>query len=153
MIAPERFRHWPLARLEALIRVASLLCVLIIIGATLSHLHRDGFLSRQRKGLGYRYFIAEPAAEPAAEPVAPQPLSDYERARFERMKIDLPDAETKLRANGHKFAQPSQALLDNIRKVRTAMLAELHKDGAAFGVKDHNAMVGYYEQQYKALAK
>jgi hypothetical protein len=37
VIAPERFRHWPLARLEALIRVASLLCALIIIGATLSH--------------------------------------------------------------------------------------------------------------------
>lgn len=62
-------------------------------------------------------------------------------------------AEATLRANGHKFAQPSPALLDNIRKVRTAMLAELQKDGASFGVKDHNAMVAFYEQQYKALAK
>ena len=62
-------------------------------------------------------------------------------------------AETTLRANGHKFAQPSPALLDNIRKVRTAMLSELHKDGASFGVKDHNAMVAFYEQQYKTLAK
>ena len=62
-------------------------------------------------------------------------------------------AETTLRANGHKFAEPSPALLDNIRKVRTAMLGELQKDGAAFGVKDYNAMVTFYEQQYKALAK
>jgi TRAP-type transport system periplasmic protein len=62
-------------------------------------------------------------------------------------------AEATLRGNGHKFAQPSPALLDNIRKVRTAMLAELQKDGANFGVKDHNAMVAFYEQQYKALAK
>lgn len=67
------------------------------VGLTLSHLHRDGFLSRQKKGALFHYFIAEraPVAEPAAEPA---PLSDYERARFERMKIDLPDAETKLRA-------------------------------------------------------
>lgn len=66
--------------------------------STLSHLHRDGFLSRQKKnGALFHYFIAEraPVAEPAAEPA---PLSDYERARFEQMKIDLPDAETKLRA-------------------------------------------------------
>ena len=33
------------------------------------------------------------------------------------------------------------------------MLSELHKDGASFGVKDHNAMVAFYEQQYKTLAK
>jgi TRAP-type transport system periplasmic protein len=62
-------------------------------------------------------------------------------------------AEATLRANGHKFAQPSPALLDNIRKVRTALLAELQKEGPSFGVKDHNAMVAFYEQQYKALAK
>lgn len=63
------------------------------IGATLSHLHRDGFLSRQRKGLGYRYFIAEPVAEP----VAPQPLSDWERDRFRRMQSELPEVEMQLR--------------------------------------------------------
>jgi TRAP-type transport system periplasmic protein len=62
-------------------------------------------------------------------------------------------AEATLRANGHKFAQPSPALLDNIRKVRAAMLADLQKEGPSFGVKDHNAMVAFYEQQYKALAK
>lgn len=62
-------------------------------------------------------------------------------------------AETTLRANGHQFAQPNPALLDSIRKVRTAMLEELHKDSASFGVKDHNAMVVFYEQQYKALTK
>ncbi|MEN9886487.1 MAG: hypothetical protein RL758_1065 [Pseudomonadota bacterium] len=62
-------------------------------------------------------------------------------------------AEGKLRTNGHKFAQPSQALLDNIRKVRTAMLKELQAEGASFGVKDVGAMVSFYEQQYKSLAK
>jgi len=62
-------------------------------------------------------------------------------------------ADTSLRANGHKFAQPSPQLLNNIRQVRTTMLGELQKDGASFGVKDHNAMVAFYEQQYKALAK
>ena len=62
-------------------------------------------------------------------------------------------ADAKLRANGHKFATPSPTLLDNIRKVRTAMLADLQKEGPSFGVKDHNAMLAFYEQQYKALAK
>jgi len=62
-------------------------------------------------------------------------------------------AETTLRANGHKFAQPSPELLSNIRKVRTNMLAELQKDGASFSVKDHNAMVAFYEQQYQLQAK
>ena len=62
-------------------------------------------------------------------------------------------AEATLRANGHKFAQPNAALLDNVRKVRTAMLKELQAEGPSFGVKDVGAMVGYYEQQYKSLAK
>ena len=62
-------------------------------------------------------------------------------------------AEATLRANGHKFAQPNQTLLDNVRKVRTAMLKELQAEGPSFGVKDVGAMVGYYEQQYQSLAK
>lgn len=62
-------------------------------------------------------------------------------------------AEAALRAGGHKFAQPSPALLDNIRKVRTTMLRELHAEGPSFGVRDVNAMVAFYEQQYQSLAK
>ena len=62
-------------------------------------------------------------------------------------------AEATLRANGHKFAQPNQTLLDNVRKVRTAMLKELQAEGPSFGVKDVGAMVGYYDQQYQSLAK
>jgi TRAP-type C4-dicarboxylate transport system substrate-binding protein len=62
-------------------------------------------------------------------------------------------AEATLRANGHKFAQPSPALLDNVHKVRTAMLKELQAEGPSFGVKDVGAMVGYYDQQYQTLAK
>lgn len=62
-------------------------------------------------------------------------------------------AEATLRANGHKFAQPNQTLLDNVRKVRTAMLGELQTEGPSFGVKDVGAVVGFYEQQYKSLAK
>jgi TRAP-type C4-dicarboxylate transport system substrate-binding protein len=62
-------------------------------------------------------------------------------------------AEATLRANGHQFAQPNPTLLDNIRKVRTAMLKELQAEGPSFGVKDVGAMVGFYEQQYQSLAK
>jgi TRAP-type C4-dicarboxylate transport system substrate-binding protein len=62
-------------------------------------------------------------------------------------------AEAKMRAEGHVFTQPSAALLSDIRKVRTTMLKELQAEGPSFGVKDVSAMVGYYEQQYKSLAK
>lgn len=62
-------------------------------------------------------------------------------------------AEAKLRADGHTFAQPNPALLDNIRKVRTDMLKELQAEGPSFGVKDVDAMVNFYEQQYKSQAK
>jgi hypothetical protein len=40
-----------------------------------------------------------------------------------------------------------------VSKVRTAMLKELQAEGPSFGVKDEGAMVGFYEQQYKSLAK
>jgi TRAP-type C4-dicarboxylate transport system substrate-binding protein len=62
-------------------------------------------------------------------------------------------AEAKLRADGHQFGKPSTALLDNIRKVRTAMLKDLQAEGPSFGVKDVAAMVNFYEQQYQSLAK
>lgn len=63
------------------------------------------------------------------------------------------DAEAKMRAEGHQFAQPNATLVDNIRKVRTAMLKDLQAEGPSFGVKDVGAMVGFYEQQYQSLAK
>jgi len=62
-------------------------------------------------------------------------------------------AEAKMRAEGHVFSQPSASLLEHIRKVRGEMLKELHAEGSSFGVKDYNAMVAFYEQQYKSLAK
>lgn len=62
-------------------------------------------------------------------------------------------AEAKMRAEGHVFTQPSAALLTDIRQVRTTMLKELQTEGASFGVKDVGAMVSYYEQQYKLVAK
>lgn len=62
-------------------------------------------------------------------------------------------AEAKMRADGHQFSQPNPVLLDNIRKVRTAMLKDLQAEGPSFGVKDVGAMVGFYEQQYQSLAK
>lgn len=62
-------------------------------------------------------------------------------------------ADAKLRADGHKFAEPSVALLDNIRKIRTTMLKELAAQGPSFGVPDVAGMVSFYEQQYKTLAK
>jgi hypothetical protein len=62
-------------------------------------------------------------------------------------------AEATLRTKGHQFAQPNQTLLDNIRKVRTAMLKNFRPKARSFGVKDVGAMVDFYEQQYKSLAK
>jgi TRAP-type C4-dicarboxylate transport system substrate-binding protein len=62
-------------------------------------------------------------------------------------------ADAKLRADGHVFTEPKSDLLNMVRKVRSDMLQELHAEGPKFGVKDHNAMVAFYEQQYKAVAK
>jgi len=62
-------------------------------------------------------------------------------------------ANTKLRAEGHVFTEPKSDLLNMVRKVRSDMLQELHAEGPKFGVQDHNAMVAFYEQQYKAVAK
>ena len=62
-------------------------------------------------------------------------------------------ADAKLRAEGHVFTEPKSDLLNMVRKVRSDMLQELHAEGPKFGVKEHNAMVAFYEQQYKAVAK
>jgi TRAP-type C4-dicarboxylate transport system substrate-binding protein len=62
-------------------------------------------------------------------------------------------AEAKLRAAGHTFSEPSKALLDRVATVRTTMLAEWAAEGASYGVADPKAMLAFYEQQYKALAK
>jgi TRAP-type C4-dicarboxylate transport system substrate-binding protein len=62
-------------------------------------------------------------------------------------------AEAKLRGTGHTFSEPSKALLDRVAAVRTTMLNEWAAEGAAYGVKDPKAMLAFYEQQYKALAK
>lgn len=64
----------------------------------------------------------------------------------------MKSAEAKMRAEGHVFGEPNKDLLNLIRKIRTDMLQELHAAGPSFGVPDHNAMVAFYEQQYKALA-
>jgi TRAP-type transport system periplasmic protein len=91
----------------------------------------------------------------AADQQAIMKLSGEALSRRWGQQFDIQNkaSEEKLRANGHKFAQPSQALMDNIRKVRTTMLQELNADGPKFGVADHNAVVSFYEQQYKLLAK
>ena len=62
-------------------------------------------------------------------------------------------AETKMRAAGHTFGNPGKDVMNTIRKVRADMLQELNTEGPKFGVKNHNAMLDFYEQQYKALAK
>jgi TRAP-type transport system periplasmic protein len=63
------------------------------------------------------------------------------------------DAVVKMRANGHVFGEPNKDLMNVVRKVRGDMLQELNAEGAKFGVADHNAMVQFYEQQYKSLKK
>jgi TRAP-type C4-dicarboxylate transport system substrate-binding protein len=62
-------------------------------------------------------------------------------------------AEAKLRAAGHTFSEPSKALLDRVAAVRGTMLAEWAAEGASYGVSDPKAMLAFYEQQAKALAK
>ena len=62
-------------------------------------------------------------------------------------------AEAQMRAAGHAFGQPNAALLEKIRGVRTSILADLQAQGPSFGVADYGAMVAFYEQQYRALAK
>jgi TRAP-type C4-dicarboxylate transport system substrate-binding protein len=62
-------------------------------------------------------------------------------------------AEAKMRAEGHVFGKPNAALLEQIRAARDAALKDLQQEGPSFGVKDYAAMVSFYEQQYKSLAK
>lgn len=62
-------------------------------------------------------------------------------------------ADAKLRAAGHVFSKPDDALIANVRNIRTAILKELQAEGPSFGVKDVAAVTAYYEQQYKSLAK
>lgn len=62
-------------------------------------------------------------------------------------------SEAKMRGDGHGFGKPNAALLEKISGVRNAMLKDLQKEGPSFGVKDYAAMVKFYEQQYKSLAK
>ena len=62
-------------------------------------------------------------------------------------------ADAKLRAAGHVFSKPNDALVANVRSIRAAILKELQADGPSFGVKDVAAVTAYYEQQYKSLAK
>lgn len=59
----------------------------------------------------------------------------------------------KMKSEGHVFTQPNPALLERISKVRSDMLKDLQAEGPSIGIKDYNAMVSFYEQQYKALAK
>ncbi|MFN3496209.1 MAG: TRAP transporter substrate-binding protein [Hydrogenophaga sp.] len=91
----------------------------------------------------------------AADQQAIMKLSGEALSRRWGQQFDIQNktSEEKLRGNGHRFTQPSQPLLDNIRKVRTAMLQELAAEGPKFGVADHGAVVAFYEQQYQSLAK
>lgn len=60
-------------------------------------------------------------------------------------------AEAKMRSEGHVFHDPDQALMDVVRQVRSELLQELSVEGPSFGVADHDAMVAFYEQQYRDL--
>jgi TRAP-type C4-dicarboxylate transport system substrate-binding protein len=91
-----------------------------------------------------------PADQAAVMKVSGEMLSRHWGQEFDKQ---AKSAETKMRAEGHVFGTPNAALLANIRSVRTTMLKELQAEGPSFGVKDVGAMVSYYEQQYKALAK
>lgn len=94
-------------------------------------------------------------ALPAAEQQAIMKVSGEALSRRWGKAFDEQNkaAEAKMRAEGHTFGKPNAALQEKIRGVRNAMLKDLQSEGPSFGVKDYGAMVNYYEQQYKALAK
>ena len=95
------------------------------IGATLSHLHRDGFLSRQRKGLGFRYFIAERGTAT----VAAEPLGDWDRfdeLKLRRAENELFEASARAEAAQEAHAQEAlrlQARIHHLEQWRNAAIA------------------------------
>jgi TRAP-type C4-dicarboxylate transport system substrate-binding protein len=62
-------------------------------------------------------------------------------------------AEAKMRVEGHIFIQPGPALLEKVKAIRATMLKEWYARSSSFGVSDGPAVVTFYEEQYKALAK
>lgn len=62
-------------------------------------------------------------------------------------------AEAKMRKEGHTFGTPGKDVMNTIRKVRADMLKELNAEGPKFGVSNPNAVLDFYEEQYKLLAK
>lgn len=94
-------------------------------------------------------------ALPAAEQQAVMKVSGETLSRRWGKAFDdhNTSAEAKMRGEGHTFGKPNAALLEKIRGVRSAMLKDLQTEGPSFGVKDYGAMVKFYEQQYKTLAK
>ena len=65
----------------------------------------------------------------------------------------MKSAEAKMRADGHTFNAPSPALQKMVTDIRGAMLNEWYAKAPSLGVKDGQAVVKYYEEQYKALSK
>ncbi|MDX1329891.1 MAG: TRAP transporter substrate-binding protein [Burkholderiaceae bacterium] len=82
--------------------------------------------------------------------VSGESLSRHWGKEFDKQ---MKSAEAKMRADGHTFNAPSPALQKMVTDIRGAMLNEWYAKAPSFGVKDGQAVVKYYEEQYKALSK
>ena len=90
------------------------------------------------------------ADQAAIMKVSGEMLSRKWGQEFDKQSVS---AEAKMRKEGHSFGAPGKDVMNTIRKVRADMLQELNAEGPKFGVSNPNAVLDYYEQQYKLLAK
>lgn len=91
---------------------------------------------------------------PEADRKAIMSVSGEHLSRLWGQRFDVQNAaaEAKMRAEGHVFSEPSQALLERIGAVRDRMLADWAAEGASYGVDKPLEMLQFFEQRYKAHA-
>ena len=107
MTPVSRFWSWPLPRLEQLIRLASLLCALIVIGATLSH-------TLQLRG------AIQTAAEGRLQTVARVLAKEVNRSRLQTRGL-LDQVDEALRGDGIQRTPALDALLESLPRQQTLL--------------------------------
>ena len=102
-----RFWSWPLVRLEQLIRLASLLCALVVIGATLSH------------ALQLREAI-QTAAESRLQTVSRVLAKEVNRSLLQTRGL-LDQVDDALRSDGPNRSPALDALLEALPRQQTLL--------------------------------
>ena len=90
------------------------------------------------------------ADQKAIMSVSGEALSRHWGQEFDKQMVS---AEAKMRADGHTFSNPSPALSQKVKDIRSTMLKEWAAEAPSFGVTDPMGMVKFYEDQYQSLAK